>query len=83
MFKEGTWLLKKIFYIIGGWTNPFEKYYSSQNGNIPQVGEKIKMLETTTRSGLLHWVNEINIQIIAYIIYFYHDVILYSVYVCI
>ena len=31
---ETTWL-------VGGWTNPFEKYYIIQIGNLPQVtGEK-------------------------------------------
>ncbi len=27
--------------IVGGWTNPFEKY-ARQNGNLPQIGVKIK-----------------------------------------
>ena len=27
--------------LVGG-SNPFEKYFSSQNGNLPQVGVKIK-----------------------------------------
>ena len=31
-----------IFYdLVGGWTNPVEKY-ARQNGNLPQVGVKIK-----------------------------------------
>ena len=28
-------------YLVGGWTNPFEKY-ARQNGNLPQIGVKIK-----------------------------------------
>ena len=33
--------------LVGGWTNPFEKY-DRQNGNLPQIGVKIKKIETTT-----------------------------------
>ena len=28
------------YYLVGGWTNPFEKY-APQNGNLPQIGMKI------------------------------------------
>jgi len=34
--------------LVGGF-NPFEKYYSSQNGNLPQIGVKIKISETTNQ----------------------------------
>jgi len=29
-------------YLVGGWTNPSEKYYCSQIGNLPQIGVNIK-----------------------------------------
>ena len=29
-------------YMVGGWTNPFEKYYVVKLGQFPQVGVKIK-----------------------------------------
>ena len=34
-------------WLVGGWTNPFEKY-ARQIGSFPQVGMKIKIFETTT-----------------------------------
>ena len=34
--------------LVAGWTNPFEKY-ARQNGNLLQIGVKIKnIFETTT-----------------------------------
>ncbi len=33
--------------LVGGF-NPFEKYYRSQNGNLPQVEVKKQIFETTT-----------------------------------
>ena len=35
--------------LVGGWTNPSEKY-DRQIGNLPQIGVKIpKIVETTTQ----------------------------------
>ena len=33
--------------LLGGWTNPFEKY-ARQIGSSPQIGAKLNILETTT-----------------------------------
>ena len=33
--------------LVGGWTNPSEKY-ARQMGNLPQIVVKIKKIETTT-----------------------------------
>ena len=33
--------------LVGGWTNPFEKY-ACQFGSFPQIGLKIQIFETTT-----------------------------------
>ena len=33
--------------LVGGWTNPFEKY-ARQIGSFPQVGFKKKIFETTS-----------------------------------
>ena len=34
-------IVVNILYLVGGWTNPSEKY-ARQIGNIPQIGMKIK-----------------------------------------
>ena len=39
--NSGSELLKFQKNLVGDF-NPFEKYYSSQNGNLPQIGLKIK-----------------------------------------
>ena len=41
------WIYGWISILVGGFS-PFEKYYCSQNGNLPQVGVKRKIFETTT-----------------------------------
>ena len=33
-------------HLVGGWANPSEKY-DRQIGNLPQIGMKIKKIETT------------------------------------
>ena len=40
---------KKTLSFLAGGFNPFEKYYCSQNGNLPQIGMKIKVSKTTTQ----------------------------------
>ena len=37
----GVWLKQSKVHLVGGWTNPFEKY-ARQNGNLPQIGVRIK-----------------------------------------
>ncbi len=41
--RKLTWLNGKSPNLVGGWTNPFEKY-ARQNGNLPQIGLKIKYI---------------------------------------
>ena len=45
--KTSHQLNKVNLNLVGGWTNQSEKY-ARQIGNLPQVGVKIKILETTT-----------------------------------
>ena len=40
-------IFRPINTLVGGWTNPFEKY-ARQNGKYAQVGVKEKIFETTT-----------------------------------
>ena len=44
-----------IIYLIGGF-NPSE--HISQNGNLPQIGVKIKIFETTTQLFVYHEKNQ-------------------------
>ena len=42
-------------FLVGGWTNPFEKY-ARQNGNLPQIGVKIpKIFELPPPSFVFCW----------------------------
>ena len=42
------WVLNLL--LVGGWTNPFEKYYSSQIGSFPQVAAWEKISTTNNQS---------------------------------
>ena len=52
------WLSKRIFFLFGGWTNPFEKYVR-QIGNLPQLlGVNIKKsLKPPPSFSAFCWVN--------------------------
>ena len=39
-------LQEALAFLVGGWTNPVEKY-ACQNGSFPQIGVKIEKNETT------------------------------------
>jgi len=43
-FKKREW---DPFFLVGGWTNPFEKY-DRQIGNLPQIGLKIQNIWVAT-----------------------------------
>ena len=59
-------------WLVGGWTNPFEKY-ACQNGNLPQIGVKIKNIWNHQPDGFGVFCSQIGAGTLPVVLFFFPD----------